>query len=60
MTAASYIRNRIPHSALNTETPRKKLYGKDANLSYLKIIGARAFAHTTTTTKKLMRRSERE
>ena len=28
---------------LNMETPYKKLYGKDADLSHLKIIGARAF-----------------
>ena len=45
MLAASYICNRIPHSVLNMETPYKKLYGKDADLSYLKIIGARAFVH---------------
>ena len=43
--AASYIFNRIPHSALNMETPYKKLYGKDTYLSQLKIIGARAFVH---------------
>ena len=43
--AASYICNRIPHSALNMKTPYKKLSGKDAELSHLKIIGARAFVH---------------
>ena len=43
MKAASYICNRIPHSALNMKTSYKKLYGKDANLSHLKITGARAF-----------------
>ena len=43
--AASYICNRIPHSALNMDTPYKKLYGKDADLSHPKIIGARAFVH---------------
>ena len=42
---ASYICNRIPHSALNMETPHKKLYRKDADLSHLKIIGARVFVH---------------
>ena len=41
--AASYIYNRILHSALNIETPHKKLYGKDADLSHLKTIGVRAF-----------------
>ena len=45
MMAASYICNRIPHSALNMETPYKKLYGKDADLSHLKILGVRAFIH---------------
>ena len=43
--AASYICNRIPHSALNMETPYKQLYEKDADLSHLKITGARAFVH---------------
>ena len=42
--AASYICNRIPHSALNMETPYK-LYRKDADLSHLKITCARAFVH---------------
>ena len=45
MMAASYICNRIPHSALNMETPYKKLYEKDADLPHLKIIGARIFVH---------------
>ena len=45
MMAASYICNRIPLSALNTETSYKKLYGKYANLSHLKTIDARTFVH---------------
>ena len=49
--AASYSCNRIPHSALNMETPYKKLYGKDADLSHLKIIGARAFVRIKTSNK---------
>ena len=48
---ASYICNRIPYSALNMETPYKKLYGKDADLSHLKIIGARAFVHAKNPNK---------
>ena len=32
-------------SGLGTETPFKRLYGKEANLSHLKTIGARAFVH---------------
>ena len=51
MMTASYICSRIPHSALNMLTPYKKLYGKDADLSYLKIIGARAFVQTKNPNK---------
>ena len=51
MMAASYIFNRIPHSALKNKTPYKKLYGKNAELSHLKIIGARAFVHIKTPNK---------
>ena len=32
----------MPHSGLDMETPFKRLYGKEANLSHHKIIGARA------------------
>ena len=35
----------MPHSGLDIETPFKRLYGKEAILSHLKIIGARAFVH---------------
>ena len=49
--AASYIFNRIPHSALNMEMPYKKLYGKDADLSHLKIIGARDFVYINNPNK---------
>ena len=45
MMAALYTCGWIPRSALNMETPYKKLYGKDADLFHLKIIGARAFVH---------------
>ena len=36
---------RVLQSGLGTETPFKRLYGKEANLSHLKTIGARAFVH---------------
>ena len=45
MLIATYLSNRKPHSGLDMETPFKWLYGKEANLSHLKIIGARAFVH---------------
>ena len=43
--AASYICNRIPHSALNMETSYEKLYRKYADLSHLKTIDVRNFVH---------------
>ena len=45
MLTAAYLCNRMPHSGPDMETPFKRLYGKEANLSHLKIIGARAFVH---------------
>ena len=39
MMPSSYIYNRIPHSALSIETLYEQLYGKDADLSYLKTQG---------------------
>ena len=40
-----YLCNRMPHSRLDMKTLFKRLYGKEVNLSHLKIIGARAFVH---------------
>lgn len=53
MLTAVYLSNRAPHAALKNETPYKRLYGKDAHLGHLKVIGARAFVHVETYTKKL-------
>ena len=41
MLTSACLCNRVPHSA--PVTPHKTLYGKGADLSHLKIIGARAF-----------------
>ena len=49
--AALYICNRVPHSALNIETPHKKLNGKDVDLSHFKIIGARTFVQIKNSNK---------
>lgn len=43
LTAAYYLRNRIPHTALQMERPHKILCWKDAGPSHLKIIGGIAF-----------------
>ena len=51
MLTTSYLCNRVPHSALKMETPYKVLYGKEADLSHLKIIGSRVFVHIKDSTK---------
>ena len=53
MLTAVYLSNWVPHAALNNETPYKALYGKEAYLGNLRVIGARAFVHVETHTKKL-------
>ena len=52
MQTAVYLINRAPHASLAGETPYKALYGKDTNLGHLRAIGARAFVHVETHTKK--------
>lgn len=54
---AVYLSNRSPHAALNNGTPYKALYGKDAFLGNLRVIGCRAFVHEETFTKKLESRA---
>ena len=48
MMTASYLYKRISHSAFKMETPYKMLYGKDADLSHLRIIkDAKKLGHTS-------------
>ena len=49
---ASYLSNRAPHAALGNKTPFQAL-GKPAPLGHLRAVGAQAFVHTETFTKKL-------
>ncbi|CAM9978444.1 unnamed protein product, partial [Sphacelaria rigidula] len=49
---AAYLMNRVPHSALNMESPFKRLNGVEPELSHLRVIGARAFVHIEVQTKK--------
>ena len=51
MMTASYLCDRIPHSAHKMETPHKMLYGKDADFSHLRIIGERALVRINDGTK---------
>ena len=53
MHTAIYLSNRFPHTALQNGTPHKALYGIDAYLGHLRVIGARAFVHEETHTMKL-------
>ena len=45
MQTAVYLSNRTPHAALNNGTPYKALFGTDAHLGHLRVVGARAFVH---------------
>ena len=53
MWAATYLVNWTPHSAHNMATPYKALFGKEVDLSCLKTIAARTFAHIETHTRNL-------
>ena len=57
MQTAVYLSNRAPPASLADETPYMAIYGKDANLGHLRAIGARAFVHVETHTKKLEHRA---
>ena len=43
--AAAYLKNRTLHKALKMETTFKMLHDEEADLSPLRVIGARAFVH---------------
>ena len=53
MQTAVHLSNRVLHAALENITPYRALDGKDANLGHLRAIGARAFVHVETHTRKL-------
>ena len=57
MQTAVYLSNRAPLAALNKGTPYRALYDKDAYLGNLPAIGARAFVHLETHSKKLEHRA---
>ena len=40
-----YLSNRTPHAALRNGTPYKALYGKDADLGHLRVMGSWAVVH---------------
>ena len=50
---AAYLSNRSPHSVLEGAMPYFRMHNKEADLSGLRTIGARAFVHRETYTRKL-------
>ena len=50
---AAYLSKRSPHSVLGGATPYFRMHNKEADLSGLRAIGARAFVHRETYTRKL-------
>ena len=52
MHTAVCLSNRTPHAALHIRTLYKALYGKDAQHGHLRVVGARAFVHEETHTKR--------
>ena len=50
---AVFLINRSPHRALEGNTPYSRLFGKEADLSGLRAIGARAFVHKERQGNKL-------
>ena len=57
MKTAVYLSNWTPHAALQNGTLYKALYGKDAYLHQLRVIGSRVFVHEEVHTNKLKRRA---
>ena len=52
MFTATYLANRSPHSTLEGATPYSKMHNLEPDLTGLRAIGARAFVHRETYTKK--------
>ena len=44
-STAVFLKNCIPHRALGSDTPYYRMFGKNADLSFLRVIGSRAFVH---------------
>ena len=52
MFTAAFLGNRAPHAAIDMQSPYKMLNGTEPDLRRLRVIGARAFVHIETHTKK--------
>ena len=49
--AAAYLQNRTPHKVLKIETSFKMLHGEEADLSHLRVIGARTLVYINDSRK---------
>ena len=56
MKTAVYLSDWTPHAALQNGKPYKALYGKDAYVCHLRVIGSRALMHEGVHTNKLEHR----
>ena len=52
-STAVFLVNRLPHAAIGGDTPYHRMFEKHADLSFLRIIGTRAFVHVEGYTTKL-------
>ncbi|CAB1119562.1 unnamed protein product [Ectocarpus sp. CCAP 1310/34] len=52
-----HFTNRLPHVHLNHETPYYRMFGKQASLRHLRVIGSTAFVHLETYKSKLANRA---
>ena len=50
---AVFLINRLPHKAIEGDSPYYRMFGKQADLSCLRIIGTRAFVHVEVYTTTL-------
>ena len=57
-STAVFLKNLIPHnSALGSDTPYYRMLGENADLSFLRVIGSRAFVHEEGHRSKLDQRA---
>ena len=52
-TTVLFLLNRLPNKTIGGDTPQYKMFGKHADLSFLRTIGARGFVHNEGHLRKL-------
>ena len=56
-STAVFLKNRIPHSALGSDALYYRMFGKNVDLSFLRVMGSRAFVHKEAHRDKLDQRA---